>query len=606
MTPATPRRAFSAVRMIPIAVGLLVASILLPVMAVSYLGVNDNTARLLTQNRDILLDGLEQKVRDSLDGVAGQMGLVAGMIADGRVDPADQAGFSRFMTGVAQGQTSMVSTAWIGPDGPVRRWRRGGRGEEFQDRASFQLLGELWIQASVDKLPFWRAPAMNQSIGAAFVPHVQPVMRRGELIGLFVTVVTSESISRQFDRMETGVTPFVLIGRERVLAHPNIRTANMISDRLPGLADVDDPALAAMWRDPRRPAQTAPGRSELHWTWLGDGYEARVYSYRWLNDYGGEPWLIGIHRSSLDSFRERWVVQAIFWGSGAMLLLSVVLAYWLGRRAMRPAGEIADAARALERLDFDGVDRPLLASSRISEARDISHALSRAAAALRRFQTYVPRALVGQLMSMDAGASQASDREVSILFIDFAGYSAFSEGRSARDVAAWLNGMFAEVGPIIEQSGGTIDKYTGDGLLAVWGAPVADADHARAAWLASSRILERMTPLIAGQVREDPASCRMRLGLHTGRVLAGDLGFKGRIDYTVVGRTVNVAQRTQAALKERMGDAPAALAITEAFRLAVGLPGEGLAPLPTPRGGTTAFRVLWFAKAEEAAPAKVA
>jgi class 3 adenylate cyclase len=274
---------------------------------------------------------------------------------------------------------------------------------------------------------------------------------------------------------------------------------------------------------------------------------------------------------------------------------------------MRPAGEIAEAARALERLDFDAVERPKIAGSRIAEVQDISHALSRAAAVLRRFQTYVPRALVGQLMAMDASASEASDREVSILFIDFAGYSAFSEGRSARDVAAYLNGMFAEIGPLIEESGGTIDKYTGDGLLAVWGAPVADQNHARAAWTASSRIFERVTPLIASQLKDDAASCRMRLGLHTGRVLAGDLGFKGRIDYTVVGRTVNVAQRTQAALKERMGDAPVALAITDAFREAVGLTKEGLAPLPAARGGMAAYRVLWFAQADAATqPSKVA
>jgi adenylate cyclase len=590
----TAKRAFSAVRIIPIAVGLIAALLLLPVMTLGYLGASDNTARLLTQNRDAMLDGLEQKVRDSLDGASNQMALVAGMIADGRIDPADRQTFSQFMEGVAQGQVSVVSVSFVEKEGPLRRWLRDGRGEEQHSRSVVPVIDDIWARAERERRPFWRGPAMSRALGAAVIPHVQPVMRDGALLGVMITVITSESISRYIDRREDGVTPFVLVGRDRVLAHPNIRSTNMIADRLLGLNELDDPALAVMWKDARTPANVYPGRSDVHWSWLGDGYQAQVYAYRRLQGYGTEDWLIGFHRSSRDTFRERWIILGLFWGSGLLLLLSVAFAYVIGRRAIRPVGEIAEAARALERLDFDAVQRPAIAGSRVAEVRDTSHALSRAASVLKRFQTYVPRALVSQLMTMDDEASAAADREVSILFLDLAGYTAFSEGRSAREVAAYLNSIFAEVGPLIEATGGTIDKYTGDGLMAVWGAPVADADHARAAWGASMRVLEHMTPIIASGRAADPAGCRMRLGLHTGRVLAGDLGFKGRIDYTVVGRTVNVAQRAQAALKDRMGDAPVGLAITDAFRKALGLPKEGLAPLAAVKGGEATFRVLWF------------
>jgi class 3 adenylate cyclase len=137
--------------------------------------------------------------------------------------------------------------------------------------------------------------------------------------------------------------------------------------------------------------------------------------------------------------------------------------------------------------------------------------------------------------------------------------------------------------------------------MAVWGAPIADANHARNAWAASLRILEHMTPLIRADREADMTKCRMRLGLHAGQALAGDLGFAGRINYTVVGRTVNIAQRTQTALKDRMGDAPVGLAITEAFRAAIGLPQEGLAALPVQRGGAPAWRVLWLMSATSTA-----
>jgi adenylate cyclase len=590
-------RAFSAVRLIPVMVGLLVAAVLLPVMTLGYLGARENTGRLLTANRDAMLDGLEQKIRDTLDGTAAQMATVAAMIGDGRVDPADQEGFARFMLGVAQGHASVVSTAFVTREGPFRRWLRDGSGTQVVDRAAVPTIDRIWAEAENGYKPFWRQPALSQLVGAAIVPHIQPVMRDGVMLGVIITVLTSESVSRYIDRMEQGVTPFVLVGRDRVLAHPNIKRSNMISDHLLGLGDVDDPALAVIWDDPRKPAQDVEGRSQIHWTWVGGGWNAQVYSYRRIEDYGSDPWLLGFHRSSLDTFRERWIIQGLFWGSGGMLLIAVGLAFVLGRRAIQPAGEIAAAARALERLDFDAVDRPAIAGSRITEVRDTAHALLRASAALKRFQTYVPRALVGQLMAMDETARAASDREVTVMFMDLEGYTAFTEGRAATEVSAYLNGIFAEVGPLIEATGGTIDKYTGDGLMAVWGAPVADPGHAIAAWAASLRILEHMTPRVAAARKADPAACRIRLGLHTGRVLAGDLGFAGRIDYTVVGRTVNTAQRTQAALKDRMGDAPVGLAITEAFRAAIGLTNEGLSPLPPINGGEPAHRVVWLTPA---------
>jgi adenylate cyclase len=587
-------RAFSAVRLIPIVIGLLVAAVLLPVMTLGYLGARENTGRLLTANRDAMLDGLEQKIRDTLDETSKQMATVAAMIGDGRIDPADETGFSRFMLGVAQGHSSVVSTAYVGREGGIRRWLRDGPGVQLLERNTIPTIDAIWSEIESGRKPYWRQPVLSQLVGAAIIPHIQPVIRQGEIIGVIITVLTSESVSRYIDRMEQGVTPFVLIGLNRVLAHPNIKGSNMISDQLPLLSDVNDPALAVIWADPRPPAQNVPGRSQVHWTWLENSWHAQVYSYRQIADYGGDPWLIGFHRSSLDTFRERWIIQGLFWGSGAMMLLAVGLAFLLGRRAVQPAGEIAAAARALERLDFHAVERPAIVGSRITEVRDTAHALSRASAALKRFQTYVPRALVGQLMAMEETARAASDREVTVMFMDLAGYTAFADGRSASEVGAYLNSIFAEVGPLIEATGGTIDKYTGDGLMAVWGAPVADPDHARAAWGASLRILEHMTPLVAAARKADAMACRIRLGLHTGRVLAGDLGFAGRIDYTVVGRTVNIAQRTQTALKDRMGDAPVGLAITEAFRAAIGLSTEGLSPLPAVKGGAPAHRVVWL------------
>jgi adenylate cyclase len=323
---------------------------------------------------------------------------------------------------------------------------------------------------------------------------------------------------------------------------------------------------------------------------VGGGYTAFQYHYREISGYGPYPWIVGFHQNSLATFRERWIVQALLYGSGLVLLIVMALAWWMGRVAARPGRAIAEAARELERLNFDAALRPDLEASRITEVRDTAHALGRAAHALKRFQTYVPRVLIQQLMTLGDDRATAVDRHVTILFMDLAGYTAFSDGRSAEEVAGYLNGIFACIGPIIEAGGGTIDKYTGDGLLAVWGAPTPDAAHAARAWQAACRIRDDMSTVLEQMLKVDPRSCRMRIGLHSGRVLAGDLGFEGRMDYTVVGRTVNVAQRTQAALKAEMGDAVVALALSETTRALLGLNIDQLVRLGDMPSGETLYK----------------
>lgn len=588
----SPGRVFSATRLLPVLVGALLALALLPIMSAGYFGARDNTARLLRANHDAVLDGIESKLRDALDGVAIQMALVARVIAEGKVDPADRPSFSRFMRGVATGQPSVVAVSYLEAEGPMRRWPRETFDEEDLERERITDVDSIWPRASAGS-PFWAQPLVSSVLRKGVIPHLQPVIRGGTLIGVIITVVTWDALAEYIGSMDQSITPFVLVGLDRVIVHPNIAQVMTPSGSLPRLTDVNDEHLARIWTDQKRPVfGTHAPRSQTHWSWTGDGLlHAREYFYRAIEGYGSEHWILGFHQDSRATMRERWIVQALLYGSGLLVLLGSLAGWALSRRAVQPAVEIAEAARALERLDFDAVARPALVGSRIKEVRDTSGALIRAANALKRFQTYVPRTLVGQLMEMGNDCAVASDREVTVLFMDLAGYSGFSEGRSATEVATYLNRIFARVGPIIERHGGSIDKYTGDGLMAVWGAPSPVAAHAEKALAAANEIVEALSGTVLADLEQDPRSCRIRLGLHTGRVLAGDLGFPGRTDYTVVGRTVNIAERAQAALKGVANMLPVELAITEATRAAVGLAPDGLERLPDCPGGETVYRV---------------
>lgn len=592
LVPAAPKRAVPLQRLLPVALGLLMLIALLPVMAAGFLGARDNTTRLLRASSDAVVDGLEDQLRATLDPVASQMAIVARFIGSGRIDPGDRDMFRRFMLGVVTGQTNVVSVGFLEAEGPFRRWTRDQADEILEPRANAPYADEIWTSAQIGEGPVWHRPFVSRITRSPVLLHRQPVLREGRLLGVLMTAMTSEAISDFVMNMNTGITPFVLVGRENVIVHPNIRSAMPSGFELPGIREVGDAALAAIWTDPRSPALTdTAARSMTHWTWVGGGYTSFQYHYREISGYGPYPWIVGFHQNSLATLRERWIVRALFYGSGLVLAIVMALAWFMGRLAARPAEAIADAARHLEELRFDQVRNPKLEASRITEVRDTAHALGRAAHVLGRFQTYVPRVLIQQLMTLGDRRAMAVDRDVTILFMDLAGYTAFSDGRSAEEVARYLNGIFARVGPIIEAGGGTIDKYTGDGLLAVWGAPTPDPDHAVRAWRVAHLIRDEMGRVLEEMLKADPRSCRMRIGLHSGRVLAGDLGFDGRTDYTVVGRTVNLAQRTQAALKGDMGGAVVALGLSETTRTLLKLDAAALVLLQERPSGERLYRV---------------
>ena len=137
------------------------------------------------------------------------------------------------------------------------------------------------------------------------------------------------------------------------------------------------------------------------------------------------------------------------------------------------------------------------------------------------------------------------EREVSVLFCDVVGFSAIVERLESAQVAAWLNDFLTHVSRIVVRYRGTIDKYMGDSVMAVWGAPARSETHAFDALGAAFDIVAELDALNARYRAADLPEARVGIGLSTGRANVGPLGSEYRMDYTVVGDTVNVAQRLE-------------------------------------------------------------
>jgi len=158
----------------------------------------------------------------------------------------------------------------------------------------------------------------------------------------------------------------------------------------------------------------------------------------------------------------------------------------------------------------------------------------------------------------------AESREVTVLFSDIRGFTALSEASRPEDVVAMLNGYFSKQVEVIFGNGGTLDKFIGDAIMAFWGAPAVTATHAEqavAAAIGMSAALEELR----GQLGTLGETLEIGIGIHTGRAVVGFIGSNDRLDYTVIGDTVNLASRI-----EGMTKGIARVLVSEATRDAVG------------------------------------
>jgi adenylate cyclase len=135
------------------------------------------------------------------------------------------------------------------------------------------------------------------------------------------------------------------------------------------------------------------------------------------------------------------------------------------------------------------------------------------------------------------------NREITVMFTDIRGFTAFSEATEPQRVIELLNDYFGEMIDAVFEHSGTLVSYRGDGLMAVFGAPIALEDHADRALAAAREMIEVRLPRFNERV--DGEGFRMGIGLNSGSFMSGNVGSARRLEYTVHGDTVNTAARVE-------------------------------------------------------------
>jgi len=166
-----------------------------------------------------------------------------------------------------------------------------------------------------------------------------------------------------------------------------------------------------------------------------------------------------------------------------------------------------------------------------------------------KLERYHSPAVINRLMQSNENAVdvniEAQELECSVLFADIVGFTTLSEKMPPRQVGLFLNEYFSQMTDVIFEYEGTLDKFLGDGLMAVFGAPFPykAKDHAERAVNAAIRMLEEVNLFNTDTTQN--FSLKIRIGINSGRVVAGDIGSPKRVEYTVLGDTVNVASRLE-------------------------------------------------------------
>jgi adenylate cyclase len=168
----------------------------------------------------------------------------------------------------------------------------------------------------------------------------------------------------------------------------------------------------------------------------------------------------------------------------------------------------------------------------------------------KTFGLYLAPSVIEKMVTANKPPALGGEiRNVTVFFSDLAGFSSISEVLTPPDLVKFMNQYFSAMTDIIQEHGGLVEKYIGDAIFAVFGAPYDDPDHAGNAVSAALRCRERLHRLNIEPAEWQRFTLRQRIGLNTGDALVGNVGSRQRFNYTATGDTVNIASRLEGANK---------------------------------------------------------
>ncbi len=528
------------------AFGAVVATAVVVVLLLSLEAGRRNVFGLLSGQAELVSLYLNQRIAAALSPTKRAVDRFAEDLAAGRVAREDES-LRQYMRAVLPSVRNMSSLLFV---------------DETRAFVAFRPADRVLVQ----ELPREELPAMMRRAGftdSAIGPVAKQarwgqVFRqdrgvailgvRRDLPGGYVAAgIRMRDLSRDLAEAAELIegTTFALYRHDFVLAHSRLAGTKTDGERaLPHVNDFDDEVLRLFRAGSVDKAafNRFSEESGIHIV-LTEDYRDFPLIIQPVAGLGDLPVEVGVYFDGDrgDEVFRRLIGAAI--AGLAVLVVALIVAYVLARGLAQPIRALGAAADRIRRLELDSVE--ILPATRVREIEFANRAFAGMAAALGWFQSYVPRPLADRLIRQ-AELPASKVREITVMFTDIAGFSGIAERLDADRTAAFLNEHFALLGTRIEAEDGIIDKYVGDSVMAFWGAPAEQPDHAARACRAALAIRDALITQNREREAAGQPAIRLRIGLQTGSALVGNIGAPGRINYTVVGDTVNQASRLEA------------------------------------------------------------
>jgi adenylate cyclase len=230
---------------------------------------------------------------------------------------------------------------------------------------------------------------------------------------------------------------------------------------------------------------------------------------------------------------------------GVAFTISFELVLLVTRSILRPVDDLLEATEAVKRGDLSA-RVPVVSGDELGALagsfNEMMEGLSERERLRMAFGSYVDPEVAERVLE-EGELLEGQEREVTVMFVDVCDFTARAEGSTPRETVAFLNQFFDVVVPCVLQHGGHANKFLGDGVLAVFGAPDRLPDHADRAVSAARAVANAVAERFRGEVR-------IGIGISTGPAVVGSVGGGGRLEFSVIGDAVNVAARVQAHTRE--------------------------------------------------------
>lgn len=400
-----------------------------------------------------------------------------------------------------------------------------------------------WYEgAKKSKSLYWTDVYIFFHDGKAGITAAYPAMApNGKFVGVFGLDIHLEEISHFLENLKIGKNGVAFIFNEKneLVAYPDVSRTIKEENGILRPVHIEEMGIASITASFRECQQQGKDKCVI--------------------ETGGKRYIASFQNFP-ESFRARWKVGVVvpeddFIGAAKdemqvsliicliILVISISLAMLISRGISRPIRLLTKETDKIKNFDLDD---KITIKSYIREIQIMSNAIAAMKSGLQAFRRYVPAELVRQLISTGEEARLGGQkRTLTVFFSDISGFTTIAEGMAPEELMIHLSEYFDELTQILSEQKGTVDKYIGDGILAFWGAPVPEDNHAFHACNAALICQEKLKALNRKWAGAGKSPLATRIGISTGETVVGNVGSSERINYTVMGDNVNLASRLE-------------------------------------------------------------